>query len=38
MMVVEDGRTMVGSVISAQATSVLQNPAGKMILAKVVGA
>lgn len=38
MMMVEDGRTMVGSVISAQVTSVLQHPAGKMILAKVVGA
>jgi uncharacterized protein YacL len=38
MIVVEDGRTMVGSVISAQVTSVLQNPAGKMIFAKVVGA
>jgi uncharacterized protein YacL len=38
MIVVEDARTMVGSVVNAQVTSVLQNPAGKMIFAKVVGA
>jgi uncharacterized protein YacL len=38
MIVVEDGRTMVGSVVSAQVTSVLQSPAGKMIFAKMVGA
>jgi uncharacterized protein YacL len=38
MSVVEDVRTMVGSVVNAQVTSVLQKPAGKMIFAKVVGA
>ncbi len=38
MIVVEDGRSMVGGVVKAQVTSVLQNPAGKMIFAKVVRA
>jgi uncharacterized protein YacL len=38
MVVVEDGRSMVGVVVGAQVTSVLQNPAGKMIFAKVVRA
>jgi uncharacterized protein YacL len=38
MIVVEDGRPMVGVVVTAQVTSVLQNPAGKMIFAKVVRA
>ena len=38
MIVVEDGRPMVGVVVKAQVTSVLQNPAGKMIFAKVVRA
>ena len=36
MIVVEDGRPMVGSTIRAEVTSVLQNPAGKMIFTKVV--
>ncbi len=34
MVVVEDGRTLVGSVVSVEVTSVLQNPAGKMIFAR----
>ncbi len=38
MIVVEDGRSMVGSIITVQVASVLQNPAGKMIFAKVVRA
>ena len=38
MIVVEEGRSMVGAVVRAQVTSVLQNPAGKMIFAKVVRA
>jgi len=38
MIVVEDGRSMVGGVVKAQVMSVLQNPAGKMIFAKVVRA
>ncbi|HMK93679.1 MAG TPA: TRAM domain-containing protein, partial [Thermoleophilia bacterium] len=36
MIVVEDGRQMVGSTVKAQVTSVLQNPAGKMIFTKMV--
>ena len=36
MVVVEDGRQMVGSIVRAKVTSVLQNPAGKMIFTKMV--
>ena len=36
MIVVEDGRAMVGSTVRAQVTSVLQNPSGKMIFTKMV--
>ena len=36
MIVVEDGRQMVGSTVRTQVTSVLQNPAGKMVFTRVV--
>ncbi len=36
MIVVEDGRAMVGSTVRAHVTSVLQNPSGKMIFTKMV--
>ena len=36
MIVVEDGRQMIGATIRAQVTSVLQNPAGKMIFTRMV--
>jgi uncharacterized protein YacL len=36
MIVVEDGKSMVGSTVRAQVTSVLQNPSGKMIFTKMV--
>lgn len=34
MIVVEDGREMVGATVKAEVTSVLQSPSGKMIFAK----
>ena len=37
MVVVEDARTLVGSMVSVEVTSVLQNPAGKMIFARPAG-
>jgi uncharacterized protein YacL len=36
MVVVEEGRSMIGSTVRVQISSVLQNPAGKMVFAKVV--
>jgi len=34
MIVVEDGREMVGATVKAEVTSVLQSPSGKMIFAR----
>ena len=34
MIVVEDGREMIGATVKAEVTSVLQSPSGKMIFAK----
>jgi uncharacterized protein YacL len=36
MVVIEDGRTMIGSTVRVRVASVLQNPAGKMVFTKVV--
>lgn len=36
MIVVEDARTMIGSTVRATVTSVLQNPAGKMVFTRLV--
>ena len=36
MVVVEEGRSMIGSTVRVQISSVLQNPAGKMVFTKVV--
>ena len=36
MVVIEDGRPMVGSTVGVEVLSVLQNPAGKMIFTKIV--
>jgi uncharacterized protein YacL len=34
MIVVEDGRELVGATVTAEVTSVLQSPSGKMIFAR----
>ena len=36
MIVVEDGRAMIGSTVKAEVTSVLQRPSGKMIFTRLV--